>query len=66
MPTSAWMAIPLTAGRNRARFDADHAPDVGVLAREHALGLADPPTIASRWRPDDSLAKDSFATTCRC
>ena len=45
------MAIPLPAQRNRLCFDADHAPDVGVIAREHALGLADSPRIGLPLAP---------------
>ena len=39
------MAILLPARRTRVLSDGDHAPDMGALARDLALGLADPPRI---------------------
>jgi hypothetical protein len=40
-----WMAIHLPARQNRVRPDAMARPDMAALARDHALGLADPPRI---------------------
>jgi len=52
------MAILLPARRTRVLSDGDHAPDMGALARDLALGLADPPRIHIRRPPDERLAKD--------
>jgi hypothetical protein len=53
------MAIPLPTGRRRPRSDADHALDVGALARERAFDSRFSVDRAPRRRLDDRVAKDT-------
>ena len=52
----------LRTGRMQPHSDTDRAPDVGVLAREHAVGITFRPESPPVGALDDRLAKDSYRT----